>query len=125
MDEKTENKAVIASQNDRFREALTDFKKHMICMGQGIFGKTVFTPMVAELYDQKRQAILTKIANTSAFDPENDPYGEHDFGSVTLFDQTYFWKIDLYDQNFQYGSEQRDDLTKTRRVLTIMHSSEY
>jgi hypothetical protein len=27
----------------------------------------------------------------------NDPYGEHDFGSFELAGEKFFWKIDYYD----------------------------
>ncbi len=60
-----------------------------------------------------------------AFTEDNDPYGEHDFGSIERNDEKYFWKVSYYDQNYEYGSEDPADTTLTRRVLTLMHSSEY
>ena len=32
-----------------------------------------------------------------AFTPDNDPYGEHDFGSFSYAGETFFWKWDYYD----------------------------
>ena len=59
------------------------------------------------------------------FDEENDPYGHHDFGSVTIDGQKVFWKIDYYDAERKYGSEDPADPAKTHRVLTVMFASEY
>ena len=59
------------------------------------------------------------------FTPDNDPYGEHDFGSFMLDHQKVYWKIDYYDLALEHGSENPADATITRRVLTIMLASEY
>ena len=57
------------------------------------------------------------------FTPNNDPYGEHDFGSINWHDNKTFWKIDYYDQTLEYGE---DALSRDcRRILTIMLASEY
>ena len=65
------------------------------------------------------------VAKFEAFTADNDPYGEHDFGSFELTGQRLFWKIDYYDQDLQFGSPDPSDPTVTRRVLTIMLASEY
>jgi len=59
------------------------------------------------------------------FSEDNDPHGEHDFGSFELANFTFFWKIDYYDERCEFGSEDPADLAKTTRVLTIMLSREY
>ena len=61
----------------------------------------------------------------SAFTDDNDPYGEHDFGSARIDGTKVFWKIDYYDRDCHYGSENPADTTQTTRVLTIMLASEY
>ena len=43
------------------------------------------------------------------FTPDNDPYGEHDFGSFELANHKFFWKIDYYDKTMTYGSEDPAD----------------
>lgn len=61
-----------------------------------------------------------------AFAPDNDPYGEHDFGSFTLDDHKLFWKVDCYDRaDMTKVSRNPADPTVTRRVMTIMLASEY
>ena len=37
----------------------------------------------------------------------------------------YFWKIDYYDANLEYGSDDPANDAVTTRVLTIMEASEY
>ena len=59
------------------------------------------------------------------FTTENDPYGEHDFGSVTIDGTNLFWKIDYYDLSLQYGSSDPSDPAQTARVLTITLAEEY
>lgn len=61
----------------------------------------------------------------SAFDESNDPYGEHDFGAFELAGKRLFWKIDYYDLDLRYGSNDPADPNVTRRVLTLMMASEY
>lgn len=58
-------------------------------------------------------------------DRGNDPYGEHDFGAVTVLGEKYFFKIDYYDLQLRYHSLDPADPKVTRRVLTIMRADEY
>lgn len=60
-----------------------------------------------------------------AFTPDNDPHGEHDFGAFDLGGQRLFWKIDYYDRDLRYASDDPADPDITTRVLTIMMASEY
>jgi hypothetical protein len=64
--------------------------------------------------------ILEKVRSFDNFTTANDPYGEHDFGSFDYKGQKIFWKIDYYDLNYEYMSENPADPTITNRVLTIM-----
>lgn len=59
----------------------------------------------------------------SSFTEDNDPHGEHDFGSLSFEGQKIFWKIDYYDRELKYWC---DPLNKAcRRVLTVMLAEEY
>ena len=44
----------------------------------------------------------------SEFTPDNDPHGEHDFGSFTLVGREFFWKIDYHDRDMIHGSGRSD-----------------
>lgn len=70
-------------------------------------------------------AVIESIRSFSEFTEDNDPYGEHDFGSVTVGGQVVFWKIDYYDRSLAEGSPDPADEALTCRVLTIMFSAEY
>ena len=59
------------------------------------------------------------------FTEDNDPYGTHECGSFEFEGQTCFWKVDLYDSDLTYGSPEPTDLSKTKRVLTIMLANEW
>ena len=63
-------------------------------------------------------------ASYESFSPDNDPYGEHDFGSFQLDSLTLFWKID-FDNAFDHGSPDPTDPAATKRVLTILLAEEY
>jgi hypothetical protein len=68
---------------------------------------------------------MRKVATFSDFTPDNDPHKEHDFGSFQLAGQTFFWKIDCYDERMEFGSADAADPGKTTRVLTLMLAEEY
>jgi hypothetical protein len=98
--------------NDAFRKTLTG-------------GKTCFTSGVAALGETVTTKVLALVQGFDVFTTENDPYGEHDFGSVTIDGTNLFWKIDYYDLSLQYGSNDPSDPAQTARVLTIMLAEEY
>lgn len=63
------------------------------------------------------------VEDFNRFTEDNDPYGEHDFGSLKFEGQKVFWKIDYYDRDLKYWC---DPLSPDcRRVLTVMLSEEY
>lgn len=59
------------------------------------------------------------------FTDNNDPHGEHDFGSVEVEGERVLWKIDYYDETMMYGSDDPADPSRTTRVLTVMLGEEY
>jgi hypothetical protein len=76
-----------------------------------------------EAYDQSR--IRELVETFDAFNEDNDPYGERDFGSFNYAGKVIFWKIDYFDKSLEYGSEHPEDPRQTTRVLTIMLAEEY
>lgn len=69
--------------------------------------------------------VLKAVRHFSDFTEENDPLGEHDFGSFTVAGERLFWKYDYYDPDMQMASLDPADDTITVRVLTIMLADEY
>lgn len=59
------------------------------------------------------------------FNPDNDPYGEHDCFSFDVDGVRCLAKIDYYDLNLEYHSPDPTDPKVTRRVLTLMYSRDY
>lgn len=98
--------ASIAVMNDRFRES-----------GFGV----ILTQGVGTL--RNVEGLLNKIRGYHHFNEDNDPYGEHDFGSLKWEGEKVFWKIDYYDQNMEYGVDPL--FHDCKRTLTVMLAEEY
>lgn len=64
-----------------------------------------------------------KIEGFNKFTEDNDPYGEHDFGSLRFEGKKIFWKIDYYDKNLEFWCDPLSP--ECRRVLTVMLAEEY
>ena len=111
-------KAQIRDQNDRFRQR-----------DPSIPGRVMFTQGVQALIGEHEEAspegLMAEIGRFDDFTTDNDPLGEHDFASLTYLGERLFWKIDLSDEDFRYGSEEPGNLARTRRVLTVLFPSEY
>jgi hypothetical protein len=104
--------STIAELNDTFRRT-----------GSG--GTVFVTSGIAALPEEAQGRILLKVASFDAFTENNDPYGEHDFGSFDFGEQTIFWKIDCYDRYLSHASPDPTNPVVTTRVLTIMLAEEY
>jgi Protein of unknown function (DUF3768) len=68
---------------------------------------------------------LVAIRDFDAFTDDNDPWGEHDYGKVTVRGQPVFWKIDYFDLTLTRQSNNPGNEGETHRVLTVMLPSEY
>ena len=102
----------IALLNDAFRKSFSG-------------GKVMMTASVDALPSMVKAAALQQVATFSTFSEDNDPYGEHDFGSFELCSRKFFWRIDCYDKSCEFGSEDPADPEKTTRVLTLMLAEDY
>ena len=108
-----ENKAArIRELNDAFR---TTFRG----------GRVLMTASVNGLPEMVRAQALKAVAEFDRFDGTNDPYQEHDFGAFELCGRTFFWKIDYYDKQCEFGSEDPGNPDMTTRVLTLMLAEDY
>ena len=119
----------IAVLNDRARQAMG-----LACVAVATVG---FRSLPARDQSRVRELIET----FDAFDWDNDPHGERDFGVVYRITdgcwttaraqardderEHVFWKIDYFDRELCFASEDPADPSVTRRVLTIMLASEY
>jgi len=107
-----EHSGAIAALNDRLRSTF-------------LGGQVLLTSTVAALDDATKAQVLAAVRAFSKFEDGNDPHREHDFGSVEVAGETYLFKIDYYDLDMRYLADDPADEAHTKRVLTIMHSSEY
>lgn len=104
--------ATIAALNDRLRKT-------------GFGGQLFISAGINGLPFADQQAIMHRVRDFEAFTEDNDPHGEHDFGAFSYEGRKVFWKIDYYDADLTYGSEDPSDPAKTTRVLTVMLAEEY
>ena len=68
---------------------------------------------------------ISTVQRFSGFDADNDPHGEHDFGSFELSGERVFWKIDYLERGTQLAAENPCDNATTFRVITIMLAEEW
>jgi hypothetical protein len=85
----------------------------------------MLTAAVNSLPAGTRAAAIERTRHFQDFNPENDPHGEHDSGRFEIDGEEFIFKIDYYDKDLRYGSEDPSDPEKTTRVLTIMRADEY
>jgi hypothetical protein len=88
-------------------------------------GIVVTTDSVKALPAMVQANALVLMAQFDAFGPENDPHGTHDFGNFVFCGRTFYFKIDCYDPDLAFGSEDPADPAKTTRVLTLMLAEDY
>jgi hypothetical protein len=104
----------IAALNDKLRTTLDPNS-----------GQVMLTQGLTSLGNAFVQAALAKLKAFNVFTEDNDPHGEHDFGSFEIDSRMLFFKIDYYAPDMQHGSEDPSDPSQTARVLTLMLPEEY
>ena len=102
----------IRALNDSFRQTF-------------IGGRVMKTDGVEVLEEEVQQKLIAEVKAFCKFQQGNDPYGEHDFGSVKFEGTSFFWKIDYYDIAMSQHSVDPANADVTIRVLTIMCANEY
>ena len=129
LTEAREQTARIARLNDLARRAM------------GVACTAVATVGFRSLSASDQSSVRELIETYDAFDEDNDPHGERDFGTIYQLAngrwtterprlrederERVFWKLDYYDCDLQFGREDAANPAITRRVLTIMLSDEY
>lgn len=104
--------AKVRELNDKFRHSLRG-------------GRLLITRGLLETAGGSITDLLDAVRRFDAFDEDNDPYREHDFGSLSWRGERIFWKIDYYDATMCYSSSDPTNPSITTRVLTVMLASEY
>lgn len=105
--------------------AVTNHDTQAIARANDEFRRECFAPLLTNgvLALDDVVGLITAVQQYDNFTADNDPWGEHDFGSLQWQGVRVFWKIDYYDLLLHYGvSPLRPDC---RRVLTIMTAEEY
>ncbi|MBA98305.1 MAG: hypothetical protein CMN10_15820 [Roseobacter sp.] len=113
--------ALIAAQNDAFRHSILGNTP----VADAPQGQFVMTPGVAALGPVAHLELTRRVAAFDAFNADSDPQGWHEMGVIEFEDTTVWFKVDLYDTDYQYGSPEPSDPAQTRRVLTLLLPSEY
>ena len=102
----------IATLNDKFRKSF-------------IGGEVLLSAGITAMSSEDKANIVSMVQNFNDFTEDNNVYGERDFGSFDYKDEKILWKIDYYDLNHKYMSEDPSNPDITNRVLTIMTVYEY
>ncbi|MDF1803578.1 DUF3768 domain-containing protein [Thalassovita sp.] len=113
--------ALIAAQNDAFRRSILG----TTVAADAPQGQFVMTRGVAAFGPDAQLALTRRVAAFDTFNTDSDPHGWHEMGVIDLYGTTVWFKIDLYDVDYQYGSHEPSDPAQTRRVLTLLLPSEY
>lgn len=108
-----------AKRSDKIRQLNDQLRQER----QG--GQLFVTHGVCSLGKPFVPAMIEAVIDFDDFSSDNDPYGEHDFGTLVVMGYEICWKIDYFDNQMEYASPNPADLNVTTRVLTIMLASEY
>ena len=110
MEQEKITSSELAALNDRLRHSIPNLTfPHLL----------VITDEVAALSEIKLALLLEKVRTFNSFTDDNNPYGENDFGAVSIEDEKFFFKFDYYYEQLKYYKP------GARHVLTILHSSEW
>src|SRR4051812_46778547 len=88
--------------NDQFRRTFTG-------------GRVMRSSSIAHLRDLEQERIFDALKKFEAFTPENDPHGEHDMAFFDVEGAQYIAKIDYYDTDERFLSDDPSDPKCTKR----------
>ncbi|MGH1464191.1 MAG: DUF3768 domain-containing protein [Cognatishimia sp.] len=113
--------ARIAALNDAFRRSILGNTSG----ADAPLGQFVMTRGVAALGPDAQLELTRRVAAFDEFNADSDPQGWHEMGVIEFDGTTVWFKVDLYDTDYKYGSPEPSDPLQTRRVLTLLLPSEY
>lgn len=102
----------IAILNNKFRKSL-------------IGGEVLLSAGISAMSLEDKANIISLVQNFDDFNENNDPYKEHDCASFDYKGNKILWKIDYYDLNHKYMSEDPANPDITNRVLSILLAEEW
>ena len=102
----------ISALNDNFRRSFEG-------------GEVLLSAGIAAMSSEDKANIVSLVQNFDNFTPDNNPYSENDFGTFDYKGEKILWKIDYYDLNNKYHSEDPSNPDITNRILTIMKVFEW
>ena len=121
-DKANERSEKIAVLNDQLRSGIG----YPFSFANGQKDQFVLTQGIMDSFnDGEITTLFHDIKTFNTFTVDNDPYQERDFGTLKAKGRTVFWKIDYYDNNLEYHSPDNTNPEVTKRVMTVMLSSEY
>jgi hypothetical protein len=88
-------------------------------------GRVMRTSGIAAMSDAQQEKVFDALKTFENFTPENDPNGEHDTAFFMVEGASYIAKIDYYDTDERFLSDDPGDPKCTKRVMTIMRADEY
>src|SRR3546814_20796635 len=100
----------VMTNTDRSRYRNDSFRRTMF--GGGF----VITNGVRSLGHTQLSKVVQLVQAFDVFEASNDPYQEHDFGAIEFDGQKIFWKIDYYDKQLKFGTDNPADPTVTTLV---------
>jgi hypothetical protein len=107
------------SQSERIRLLNDNFRSTFVG------GRVLMTRSVDALPIETKDRVILAVQTFNDFTRDNDPHGEHDFGSFEIDGEALVFKVDYYCPDMEVGSEDFADPEQTTRVLTIMRADEY
>lgn len=112
MNEDVTRRAAIARLNDHFRSTWED---GWVFISAGVAAQAV--PV--------KDAIVHAVRHFDAFNPDNDPHGEHDYGALTVQHLRIVWEITYHQRDLSNSDSDPANTETINRVLAIMLAEEY
>lgn len=116
-----ETARLIAEQNDAFRRSIAGAVTGMLVPP----GRVMMTSGIAARDAAFQSVLIAAVVAFDGFNADCDPHGWHEMGVLEIEGETVWFKIDLYDEAYEYGSSDPTDPRFTRRMLTLLFPSEY